>query len=501
MSTAPKRTRPPSSSSPASSEANAGVRATTSPFARREIRKNRRKERSDHTNRSETIGAGSTYADTAYGHTATQLRAAEAGLVGRSVYAANRLWRRVRRIAKRTLRWLGATVTGLGWSILAVTLIGFVVGYGFGWVEAVFLGFFGLVVLVIAACFMIGRSVYAVDLLMQSARVVVGEQAPGSLVVTNPTKRRLFPETIEVPVGEGLAEFSLPSLGAGGQFRGEFVVPTLRRSIITVGPVRSVRADPLLLLRRELVWTGGLSLFVHPLTTPIPSTNTGLIRDLEGNPTRDLTNSDVSFHALREYAPGDDRRHIHWKSTARTGQMMVRQFEQTRRSQLLLALSTSSADYYSEEEFELAVSVAGSIGIRAIRDGRDTAMAVSEIMPEYATNVTPAAQRLRVTSPSRLLDDLSGVAHHDRAIPLTQLSRVCANEITGISVAFLICGSVPTATQIRSASLAFDLDTEVVAIVCNPGIVPSIRRIDGLTVLTVGYLDDLKRSFAKSAAL
>ena len=39
-----------------------------------------------------------------------------------------------------------------------------------------------------------------------------------------------------------------------------------------------------------------------------PSRSTGFIRDLEGNPTKDLTTSDVSFHALREYVPGDDVR-------------------------------------------------------------------------------------------------------------------------------------------------------------------------------------------------
>ncbi|MFA9277586.1 MAG: DUF58 domain-containing protein, partial [Rhodoluna sp.] len=105
--------------------------------------------------------------------------------------------------------------------------------------------------------------------------------------------------------------------------------------------------------------------------------STGFVRDLEGNPTRDLTDSDLSFHALREYVPGDDRRNIHWKSTAKTGQFMVRQFEQTRRSHLMIALDTEPEVFATDEEFELAVSAAASLGVRAIRDTRDLSVLVS----------------------------------------------------------------------------------------------------------------------------
>ncbi len=484
------------SSKTSSSKTHSSVKAGASPFARRLLRR----ERANATRSRTHTTYSSTFGETGLGLTTAHMRAQEAGLIGRLVFAIGKLWARLRRQLKRWGRWLGSTVTGIGWSVLLVAVIGLSSGYAWGWVEALFVGYAAVVFMGIALLFMIGRSIYAVELSMKSERVIVGENAPGTIAISNPTKRRLFPETVEVPVGEGLAEFRLPSLAPGSRFVGEFSVPTVKRAVIMVGPVRSVRADPLLLLRRELVWTNGMKLFVHPITASIPSTNTGLVRDLEGNPTRDLTNSDVSFHALREYAPGDDRRHIHWKSTARTGQMMVRQYEQTRRSQLLIQLSTASVDYFSEEEFELAVSVAGSLGIRAIRDGRDTAVTVGDELSQYSTTAVPTATKLRVTTPSRLLDDLSGVEHREHSLPLVVLSKVSVSVVSGISVAFLVFGSIPTAAQIRAASLAFPLDTEVVAVVCNPGIVPSAKRIDGLTVLTVGYLDDLTRSLSKTAA-
>ncbi|TPX00809.1 DUF58 domain-containing protein, partial [Schumannella luteola] len=175
--------------------------------------------------------------------------------------------------------------------------------------------------------------------------------------------RRMLGTVMEVPVGESIVELALPGLRRSTAHTQDFGIPTDRRGVIAVGPVRTVRGDPLGLVRRELSWTDRLELVVHPRTVSVPSTSTGLIRDLEGAPTRDLTASDVSFHALREYQSGDDRRYIHWKSTAKTGTYMVRQFEQTRRSHLVVSLSLATHDFASEAEFELAVSVAGSLGV------------------------------------------------------------------------------------------------------------------------------------------
>jgi uncharacterized protein (DUF58 family) len=318
--------------------------------------------------------------------------------------------------------------------------------------------------------------------------------------VTNPTRRRIAGVKVEVPVGRGLAELAMPSLARGAEFEHEFVVPTARRGILSVGPVRTVRADPVGLVRRELLWTGAEQLFVHPRTIGIPSTSTGFIRDLEGNPTRDISNSDVSFHALREYVPGDDRRYIHWKSTAKTGTYMVRQFEETRRSHLVIALSLATANYGTDEEFEMAVSVAGSLGARAIRDARNVSVVVSEKTPEFAKRKVLAVRHLNTLTRSRLLDDLAVVEHAESALGIIDVARVAADEVAGISVAFLICGSLASPTELRAASTKFPPGVEVIAIVCDPEMIPGLRRVAGLSVLTIGFLEDLQKSLARSAA-
>lgn len=396
---------------------------------------------------------------------------------------------------------VAAVVTPLGWVMLGVIPASFLAGYALGWVELVVVGWAGVVLVVFAVLYLVGRSPFEVSLALPHRRVVTGDPARGAVTLRNPTGRRVLGVKAEIPVGVGLAELAMPSLRAGASFTTEFAIPTLRRGVIPVGPVRTVRADPIGLVRRELVWTDVQELVVHPRTVGVPSTSTGLIRDLEGTPTRDLTSSDVAFHALREYQPGDDRRYIHWKSSAKTGTFMVRQFEQTRRSHLVVALSLATSDYATDDEFELAVSVAGSLGVRAIRDGRTVSVVVSTVTPEFAKRKTYAVRSLATHVPARLLDDLAVVEAAPAALGIRDVGRIAAEGTIGISVAFLVCGSLVTPAELRAASHAFPADVAVVAIVCDPEAVPGLRRVAGLSVLTIGYLDDLRIALARSAAV
>ncbi|MCY7287890.1 MAG: DUF58 domain-containing protein [Cryobacterium sp.] len=400
----------------------------------------------------------------------------------------------------RALHGASSVVTPLGWAILAVVGASFLFGYGLGWTELIVIGWAGLVLAVVASCFLIGRNAFEIRLHLPVDRVVVGERVPGQVSVRNPTRRRLPGVGVEVPVGAGLAEFATPSLARGETFSDVFIVPTRKRGVIPIGPVQTARADPIGLVRRAVVWAERVELFVHPRTVSIPSMSTGFIRDLEGNPTRDLTNSDVSFHALREYVAGDERRTIHWKSTAKTGRYMVRQFEESRRSHLMVALSLAESDFAGEDEFEMAVSVAGSLGVRAIRDARTVSVVASAIPPDSSRRRMPALRPLNTRTRTRLLDDLSGVERSAAALPVSELARAAADTVAGISVAFLVCGSATTLTQLRTAASRFPAGVEVVAVICDPETVPSLRRVAELRVLTIGYLEDLQHSLAHTAS-
>jgi uncharacterized protein (DUF58 family) len=419
------------------------------------------------------------------------------GFFADALITAVRLGRATRSVAGRAASRAAAVVTPLGWTVLAAMPVALVVGYSIGWVELVVVGYAGLVLVIVAIVYLIGRNTVAITLELAHDRVVVGQPAVGRVAVRNPGLRRTLGVTVEIPVAHGLAELAVPSLARSAESVQEFRIPTARRGVVSVGPVRTVRADPIGLVRRELVWTGSTDLYIHPRTIGIPSMSAGLVRDLEGSPTRDLSDSDIAFHALRDYQPGDERRNIHWKSTAKTGAYMVRQFEQTRRSHLVIALSLSSADFASDEEFEMAVSVAGSLGSRAIREIREVSVVVSENTPEFAVRKVFAVRSLSTRSRSRLLDELAVVDPAETAIAITDIARVAGAEMVGVSVAFLICGSSTTATELRAAATKFPAGVEVIAVVCDPEAPPRLRTAPGLSVLTIGFLDDLPKSLSR----
>ncbi|MEL0627807.1 DUF58 domain-containing protein [Salinibacterium amurskyense] len=392
-----------------------------------------------------------------------------------------------------------SVITPVGWVVLFLIPLTLIVGYSISWNELVVVGFALIAIALMAAIYLLGRSHLAISLRVEHQRVVVGEAASGEVHGVNEGKRRSLGVVAEIPVASTVAEAVLPSLRPGGASAHEFPIPTNRRGVISVGPVRTVRADPVGLVRRELIWTDSAEIFVHPRTISIPSVSTGLIRDLEGNPTRDLANNDISFHALREYVRGDERRNIHWKSTARTGRYMVRQFEETRRSHLVIALSLATVDYANDYEFEMGVSVAGSLGAQAIRDARTVTVVASEQTPQFAKRKVFAVRALSTLTGTRLLDDLTRVQSADTALRLIDVARVTSEQTSGVSVAFLICGSTVTSQQLRAASTKFAANVEVVAIVCDPEAVPGLRRVAGLSVLTIGYLEELKRALSRSA--
>jgi uncharacterized protein (DUF58 family) len=397
-------------------------------------------------------------------------------------------------------RAVQGVVTPLGWAVVIGSIVALVVGYTWGWIEFVAIGW-GLALLVVAASvWLIGRGASTIELALPTPRVVVGEQAQARITAANPGRRQFGGVQLEVPVGPRIIERVLPGLPRGGAFDELVRIPTDRRGVIQVGPARTVRADPIGLMRREIVWSQTVDLHVHPRTIAIEALSTGFIRDLEGSPTRDLTASDIAFHALREYVPGDDRRFIHWKSTAKTGTFMVRQFEETRRSRLMVLLDLEPGAYADDAEFELAVSTAASVGARAIRDGRTVSFVVSGRGRVGATRGS-GMRELPTVSRDRLLDALCLVETDDAAVMLPDVARTAAEELPGISLAFLVTGTQRGVAPLRAAASRLPAGVEAVAVQCSPEGEARARTIAGLTVFGIGYLEDLRAMLARSASV
>ncbi|MEY2698877.1 MAG: hypothetical protein RL720_833 [Actinomycetota bacterium] len=414
-------------------------------------------------------------------------------------------------------------VTSRGWGWAIVALLSLVVGASQGWIELIGLGVAGLLTFASATLYALFRHSHDVSFKLAHERVVVGDDAQLVVSVSNPTGHSLAALDVVVPVGEQQVETQVGRLRKGAHDDISLPIPTEHRGMVQVGPARVIRQDPLGLISREVVHGDVKTLFIHPKTIGLLSMSTGFVRDLEGNPTRDLTDSDLSFHALREYVPGDDRRNIHWKSTAKTGQFMVRQFEQTRRSHLMIALDTEPEVFATDDEFELAVSAAASLGVRAIRDTRELSVLVSadarpaptgrlsalrEAARELASRrrnergSAPARIRaLSTVSRDRLLDELSGVHLQEGSPNIVELSRLASVQAADVSIAFLVTGASIDSKTLHSASVAFPAGVEVVVVSCAPEASPVTRRMGRLTVATIGRLDDLQQLLGKRMAV
>jgi hypothetical protein len=247
------------------------------------------------------------------------------------------------------------------------------------------------------------------------------------------------------------------------------------------GPAESVRGDQIGLLRRALRWADAVDLFVHPKTVRLVPSAAGLVRDLEGQVSKKITNNDIAFHALRPYVPGDDRRYVHWRTSARIGQLMVRQFEETRRSQLTMIHATRSDLYASDEEFELAISVTASIAAQVIRDGTQM-------------NVVSESGMWKTQTVTSMLDASCRIEPVGKLYPtIREFARERTKRLPNPSVVMIIGGSKMSNAEYRSVQSLFGADTSQVAFHVELGAQPKIGAVAGLTVITVGNLDDLSR--------
>ena len=262
-----------------------------------------------------------------------------------------RLLRGVGRGLAATGEWLRTTVSPAGWLLAGVGLLGVLGGLGLGLVEGWVVATVAVVLLLLSVPFLLGAHDYGVRLELARDRVVAGTEVAGTLEIVNRARGVALPGVVDIPVGAGLLDVHVPLLRGGAVHRESLTIAAHRRGVIQVGPMTIGRGDPVGILRREHAWPGVQQIFVHPVTVPIPSTSAGLVRDLEGSPTSDIVDADLSFHAIRPYVAGDSRRHVHWRSTAKTGALMVRQYEETRHSRIAIVADLQSAGYGSDDEF------------------------------------------------------------------------------------------------------------------------------------------------------
>jgi len=357
-----------------------------------------------------------------------------------------------------------STVTVRGRVALVVAGCSAPLGWATGWREWTGLAAGLAVVLLVAVAMALGRSPVAIDLDLSRTRFVVGEPAAARVGVRNVSARRMLPLRLELDVDGLPAHVRVPSLPGGASHPVTIPLPTHRRAVIELGPARAVRGDVFGLIRRVVQWPVHEQVYVHPRTVRLPDPLPGFTRDLEGEESAIRTASDLSFHTLREYVPGDDRRFIHWKKTARSGTLQVREFLQTHRSLVAVVLAGNPGDYGTvaadldgadvdgtSEEFELAVSCAASVVAELTRRRRDVV-------------VDAAGSTIRAATDQGVLDQFSPVRTTPKSPDLLAMTRLAARRHPRTSLVVLVFGSTVEPARLRAAARLCPPGASVLAI-------------------------------------
>lgn len=263
-----------------------------------------------------------------------------------------------------TVRAAG-TLTGGSLLLLAGALLGYR--------ELVAIGLAGIAAVAVCAAWAVSTPRLAVDRAVQPARVRRGEAAVSvvDVLVLSRTARTLqVVDVVGGPDGQPVepVEPTLVTVRPGLPTRIRLGLPTARRGVFQVGPLRLGRADPL------GMWTvlrpvgTADQLTVWPAWHALTRSAVGRTAQLGG--ARDLSNTDVlSFHTMREYVPGDDLRHVHWRTTARVGTMMVRTHEGATVARQVLLLDDRHRSYVDADDFETAIEVAASVVVSTASEG------------------------------------------------------------------------------------------------------------------------------------
>jgi uncharacterized protein (DUF58 family) len=158
-----------------------------------------------------------------------------------------------------------------------------------------------------------------------------------------------------------LKEAEAPSIPPKGESDARVELLPLRRGVLRFSAITLARPDPIGLFRAFARRRSVDSTLILPRRYPLPSINLpGAFRFQAGGVAlaSNVGQSD-EFVALRDYRHGDPVRHIHWRSWAKTGKPVIREFEDEFFVRHALVLDTF-AENPASDLFEEAVSVAAS---------------------------------------------------------------------------------------------------------------------------------------------
>jgi uncharacterized protein (DUF58 family) len=367
------------------------------------------------------------------------------------------------------------TRTGAAALIAGVTAL--MLGLQLGWTAFDLLGLGLLVVVALGLGTVVRPARLVIERQIQPARVPKGSLAIAFLSFANRGRTTIATTVANQPFGPTQVRTIIPRLRPGERGTRTYRLPTTRRGIFDVGPVEVTRRDPFDLFRvssrhgqPERIWVYPRVLAFHPLPA-------GQTRHLEGPSSDTSPQGNITFHRLREYVVGDDLRLVHWRSSARTGRLVVKHNVDTSQPYSVVLLDQRPSRY-TEESFESAVDVATSVLVAASANKAPVELRLSD-------GGAIGGPRLREVTP--LVDHLTGVAADPYGSLQAQL--LALRRARGGTSLIVVTGVLDPADLPLVGSLRRRFERLVVVSIDPEHAGPS-ARFPGVSVITAADADD-----------
>jgi uncharacterized protein (DUF58 family) len=305
---------------------------------------------------------------------------------------------------------------------------------------------------------------------LSDVRINPGSRVTVTLDVENRspigTSFLLLEDRLPTPLGRA-ARLVIGGIRPGAREQATYTLVPQSRGRYLIGPLVVDVSDPFALSRLRLEFDEREELLVSPEIEDL-----GAAPDPASGPSfgasraRQLFRTGEEYYTMRAYQEGDDLRRIHWPSVARTGELMIRQDESTRRASGLVFLDTRAAALGRTHTpaFERGVSAAASIGVLLARRGFVLRLGTTEL---------PAA----ALSEDRFLDALTGISHAEVRSIGPALAHLRAGSSPDTSLVFVSAPPVPAELgALIRAGAGFGQKLAVLIYPTDPGRLPPERQ-------------------------
>ncbi len=258
-------------------------------------------------------------------------------------------------------------VTRHGWWVITLSIASVVAGLVLGYRELFALGVGGGIASVAALAWVLVPTDLSIVRDVTPQRVTRStdpddRRSVSHLIIENRRQRLSLPVVARDRVAGEVIDIVVPRLRGGASWERTEPLATNRRGVYEIGPILVRRSDPFGIAEVERAQGVVTHLFVRPIRHELRVLPSAFLQSVDGPVSDNSLRGSQIFQTVREYELGDDRRFIHWPSTARsvTGKFFVRQFVDTTEPELTVLLDASEIRQ-TEQSFEESVEVAASI--------------------------------------------------------------------------------------------------------------------------------------------